>query len=102
MDIIPDLFPKSLTKDTTYNNYLLFVDTCYKIPRLFRMENITTEEAMYNTDMFQSIFGKLEKFGWWNLEQIHTDSGTQFISKDFQESLYICVVKLTLPALDDQ
>ena len=34
------------------------------------MEKFYTEEAVDNLDMFQSIFGKIDKFGWWDLEII--------------------------------
>ena len=47
MDIIPDTSSKTLTKDTTFNSYLLIADAYYKIPRLYGMGNITTEEVMY-------------------------------------------------------
>ena len=40
---------------------------------------------MDNLDMFQSIFGKIDKFGWWGLERISSDAGTQFTSKEFKE-----------------
>ena len=30
-----------------------------------KWENITTEEVMDKLDMFQAIFGKVNKFGWW-------------------------------------
>ena len=33
------------------------------------MDNITTEEVMDKLDMFQSIFGKIDQFGWWDLEK---------------------------------
>ena len=41
------------------------------------MEKITTEEVMYNLDMFQSIFGKIVQFVWWDLEIFSSDAGTQ-------------------------
>ena len=41
MDIIPSTAHKSLTKDTTFSNYLLIVDAYSKIPKLYGMENIT-------------------------------------------------------------
>ena len=47
------------------------------------MENITTEEVMENLGMFQSSYGKVDKFGWWDLDQIKTDAGMQFTSKGF-------------------
>ena len=49
------------------------------------MERITTEEVMDRLDMFQDRFGKVDGFGWWYLEIISEDVGTQFTSKDFQE-----------------
>ena len=41
------------------------------------MERITTEELMDNMDMSQSIFVKIDKFGWWDLEIISADAVTQ-------------------------
>ena len=55
MDIVPLTAPKSLTSDTTFSNYLLIVDSYSKIPKLYGMEKITTEEVMDKLDMFQSI-----------------------------------------------
>ena len=49
------------------------------------MEKITTEEVMDNLDMFQSRFGKIDKFGWWDLEIISADVGKQFTLTDFKE-----------------
>ena len=40
---------------------------------------------MDNLDMFQSRFGKMDKFGWWDLEIISADAGTQFTLKEFKE-----------------
>ena len=45
------------------------------------MENITTEEIMDKLNMFQSRFGKVDEFGWWYMERIQTEAGTQFTSK---------------------
>ena len=64
MDIIPSTAPKSLTSDTTFSSYLLIVDAYSKIPKLYGMENITTEEVMDKLDIFQSRFGKIDQFGW--------------------------------------
>ena len=44
---------------------------------------------MDKLDTFQSIFGKLDEFGWWDMERIQTDAGTQFNSKEFQEGLFV-------------
>ena len=41
------------------------------------MEKITAEEVMDKLDMFQSIFGKIDKFGWRYLERISADAGTK-------------------------
>ena len=49
------------------------------------MEKITTEEFMDKLDMFQSIFGKIDEFGWWDLEIISADAGKQFTSTDFKD-----------------
>ena len=80
MDNIPSTAPKSLTNDATVSNYLLIVDAYYNIPKLDGMENITTEEVMEKLDMFQPKFGKIDQFGWWDLERISSDAGTQFTS----------------------
>ena len=76
MDIIPSTAPKSLTSDTTFSNYLLIVDAYSKIPKHYVMEKITTEEVMYKLYMFQSRSGKIDQFGWWDLERISVDAGT--------------------------
>ena len=64
MDIIPSTAPKSLKSDTTFSNYLLIVDAYSKIPKLYIMDKITTEEVMDKLDIFQSRFGKIDEFGW--------------------------------------
>ena len=84
MDIIPSTAPKSLTNDTTFSNYLLIVDAYSKIPKIYGMENITTAEVMDKLDMFQSRLGKIDQFGWWYLERISADAGTQFTSTEFK------------------
>ena len=62
MDIIPSTAPKSLTSDTIVSNYLLIIDAYVKIPKLYGMEKITTEEVMDKLDMFLSRFGNLTNF----------------------------------------
>ena len=54
VDIITAISYNFLTKYTTISNYLLIVDAYSKIPKLYGMENITTEEVMYKLDMFQA------------------------------------------------
>ena len=49
------------------------------------MEKITTEEVMDKLDIFQSRFGKIYQFGWWDLERISEDAGTQFTSTEFKD-----------------
>ena len=98
MDIFPSTAPKSLTNDTNFKNYLLIVDASSKIPKLYGMENITTAEVMEKLDMFQSRFGKIDQFGWWDLERISADAGTQFTSTEFKEECQTRGVRLTLVA----
>ena len=62
------------------------------------MEKITTEEVMEKLDMFQSRFGKIDQFGWWDLERISADAGTQFTSTEFNEECQTRIVSLTLAA----
>ena len=85
MDIVPSTAPKSLTSDTTFSNDLIIFDAYSKTPKLYGMEKITTEKVINKLDMFQSIFGKIDQFGWWDLERISADAGTQFTSTEFKE-----------------
>ena len=98
MDILPAISSKNLTKETNFDSYLLIVDAYSKIPKLYGMENITTEEVMDKLDMFQARFGKVDEFVWWYMERIQTDAGTQFTYKDIQEGLYEHGVWLELEA----
>ena len=102
MDIIPSTAPKSLTSDTTPFNCLLIVDAYSKTTKLYVMEKITTEEVMDNLDMFQSRFVEIDKFGWWDLERISADAGTQFTSTEFREESQIYGVYLMLGAPKNQ
>ena len=102
MDIIPSTAPKSLTNDTNFKNYLLIVDAYSKIPKLYGMENITTAEVMDKLDMFQSRFGKIDQFGWLDLERISADAGTQFTLTEFKEECKTRGVRLTLAAPEHQ
>ena len=84
MDTIPVISSKSLTKDITFANSLLIIDAYSKIPKLYEMENITTEEFMDKLDMFQTRFGKVYEFGLWDMYIIQTGNIVQFTSKEFQ------------------
>ena len=66
------------------------------------MEKITTEEVMDKLDMLQSRFGRIDQFGWWDLERISADSGTQFTLTEFKEECQTCGVHLTLAAPEHQ
>ena len=57
---------------------------------------------MDKLDMFQARFGKVDDFGWWYMEIVQTDTGMQFISKEFQEGLYVRGLQLTLVAPENQ
>ena len=100
MDIIPSTASKRLTSDTNVSNCLLIFDSYSKIPKLYGMEKIKTEEVMDKLDMFQSRSEKIDEFGWWDLERISVDSGTQFNSTEFKEGYQNCRVHLMLAALE--
>ena len=85
MDIIPETTPIFLTIKTTFSNYLLIVDAYKKNIKFYGMDRINTEEVMDKLDMFQSRFGKIDEFGWWDLERISADAGTQFSSTGFKD-----------------
>ena len=55
-----------------------------KFKKLYSVKKISTEKVMDNLDMFQSRFGKIDEFGWWDLEIISADAGTQFTSTEFK------------------
>ena len=84
MDLIPSTAPKILTIDTTFSKYLLIVDAYSKIPNIDGMVKITAEEVMDKLDLFQSRFGKIDEFGWWDLERISADTGTHFTSTELK------------------
>ena len=60
LEIITAISSKNLTKYTYFANYLLILDDSSKIPKLYGMENITTEEVLNKLDMFQSRSGKVD------------------------------------------
>ena len=62
------------------------------------METITTKEVMEKLNMFQSRVGKIDQFGWWDLERISADAGTQFTSTEFKDECQTHGVCLTLAA----
>ena len=70
-------------KWNNFSNDLLIGDAYSKIPKIYGMAKITTEEVMEKCDMFESVFGKMDKFWWWDLKRISADAGTQFISREF-------------------
>ena len=96
MDIIPDIYSKSLTKDNNVSYYLLIVYACSKLTKLYVMENVNTEEFMDKLDMSQTRFGKVDEFGFWYMEIIQTDYSIKFDSKEFQGGLSVCGVRLLL------
>ena len=57
---------------------------------------------MDKLDIIQARFGKVYKFGWWDMEIIQTDAGMQFTSNDFQEVISVLGVWLKLAALYHQ
>ena len=59
MDVIPSTTPKCLTSNTTFSNYILIVDEYSKIPNIYGIEKITTEEVMENWICFIPDLEKL-------------------------------------------
>ena len=57
---------------------------------------------MDKLDMFQSRFGKIGQFGWWDLKRISADAGTQFTLTEFKEEFQIRGVRLALAAPEHQ
>ena len=49
------------------------------------MDKFSIEQVVGKLDMFQSRFGKIDEFGWWYLERISADAGTQLTSKEFNQ-----------------
>ena len=76
MYIIESTSPIRLTSDITFSHYFFIVYSYSKIPKLYGMEKIYTEKVMDKLDMLQSIFGKIDKFVWWDLEIISVDTGS--------------------------
>ena len=52
--------------------------------------------------MFQTRFGKVDKFGWWDMKRIKNGAGIQLTSKELQEGLSVRGVQLALSATDHQ
>ena len=102
MDIIPATAPKRLTSDTKCSNELSIVDAYSKTPKLYGAETITTEEVIDKLYMFQSRFGKIDKFIWWDLEIILADAGAQLTLTEFKEEFQTCRVHLPLEAPEHQ
>ena len=75
---------------------------CLMITKIYGMEKITTEEVMDKLDMFQSRFGIIDQFGWWDLERISADAGTQFTLTEFKDECQTCGVCLMLVAPEHQ
>ena len=57
---------------------------------------------MDKLDMLQSRFGKIDKFGLWDLEIISVDAGSQFTLTEFKKECQTCGVHLTLAAPEHQ
>ena len=62
------------------------------------MEKIKTEKEKGKLDMFQSRFGKIDDFGWLDLERISADTGMQYTSMNFKEYCQTIRVHLTIVA----
>ena len=102
MDIISATAPKRLTTEITFSKHILIFDAYSKIPELYGMDRITTEEVMDKFDIFQYIFRNIDKFGWWDLEGISADAGTQFTSIGFKDECQTRSVHLTFSDPENQ
>ena len=83
MDIIPSTSSKSLTSDKTFSNYLLIVYAYYKIPKLYGIEKIKTEEVMDKLDMLKSRFVKK------SVEVNYVPASAEILSKSHHPNLSI-------------
>ena len=52
--------------------------------------------------MFQSRFGKMDQFGWWDLERVSSYAGTQFTLAEFKDECKTRRVCLTSAAPEHQ
>ena len=102
MDIVLATTPNFLTSETTFSNYLLIVDAYSKTPKLYGMERINTEEVVDKLDVFQARSGKVDEFGWWKLEIISIDAGTQFTSTELQDKCQTHGIWITLAYTEHQ
>ena len=57
---------------------------------------------MDKLNMFQSRSGKIDVFGWWDLEKISADAGSQFTSTWFKVECQTRRFHLTLEAPEHQ
>ena len=85
MDLITETAPHFLSIDTVFSNYLLIFDPYSKIQINYGFFFVT-EEVVDKLNMSQSRSGKIEKFGWWDLERVSEDAGYQFISTEFKDT----------------
>ena len=61
------------------------MDAYSKLPRVYGIENITTEEVVDKLDIFQSIFGKVDKFGCWVFIGLMADSANTKVSPEISK-----------------
>ena len=66
------------------------------------MWKIAIEEVMDKLNMSRSRFGEIDEFGWWDLERVSADEGTEFTSAEFKQECKTGRVHLTLAAPEHQ
>ena len=76
---------QAFNKRHYFSTYVLIVDDYPKIPKLYGMENVTTEEVMVKLDMFQARFGKVDEFGWWYMERIQLELARSLPPSSFKK-----------------
>ena len=69
----------------------------FTVWRKSQQKKLWTKWTCFNPD-----FGKIDEFGWWDLEKILADTGTQFTLKEFKEECQTCGVRLMLAAPEHQ
>ena len=65
--------------------------------KILLLQKLWTNWTCFNPDS-----GKIDQFGWWDLERISADAGTEFTSTEFKEEFQTRGVCLTLAAPEHQ
>ena len=86
----------------------MFLTICWLLILILRSQNfmawkISQQKKLWKKlDLFQSRFRKVDQFGWWDLERISVDTGTQFSLTEFKDECQTRGARLTLAAPEHQ